>query len=76
MSLLTVPEVAAALRVTPWTVREYLRDGRLVGVKPGGGNWRVRQEDLEAFIVAPPPLSTPKPRPVTGTVMRHVRGLA
>jgi len=52
--LLNVVEVAARLRVTDWTVREYLRSGRLKGYRPGGrkAGWRVRASDLEQFIEA------------------------
>jgi excisionase family DNA binding protein len=48
----TVPEVAARLRVTEWTVREWLRTGRLRGYRPGGtkAGWRVDESDLAAFI--------------------------
>ena len=73
--LLTVTEVAAELRVTSYTVREYLKTGDLRGVKVGN-RWRVPREALEEFLAAPPKPSTPKPRPVTGRMMRHVRGLA
>jgi excisionase family DNA binding protein len=51
---LTVPEVAARLRVSEWTAREWLRTGRLRGYRPGGprAGWRVREQDLDAFITA------------------------
>jgi excisionase family DNA binding protein len=51
---LTVPEVAQRLRVTAWTVREWLRAGRLRGYRPGGtkAGWRVDASDLAAFIEA------------------------
>jgi excisionase family DNA binding protein len=76
MTLLTVSDVAAALRVSQWTVREYLRIGKLRGQRLGGnGPWRVRSADLEAFLEAPAAPSTPRPRPVTGRIMRQVRGL-
>jgi excisionase family DNA binding protein len=50
--LLTVPEVADRLRVSEWTVREWLRDKKLKGYRPGGtkAGWRVRENDLEHFI--------------------------
>ena len=48
---LTVEEVAARLRVTPRTVRGWLQDGRLSGRNIGGrAGWRVRQEDVDAFM--------------------------
>ena len=50
--LLRVPEVAARLKVSTWTVLNYLRGGRLRGHRPGGtkAGWRVRDSDLERFI--------------------------
>lgn len=41
--LLTVREVAARLRTTEETVRRWLREGKLKGVRPGGARfgWRV-----------------------------------
>ena len=49
---LTVSEVAAQLRVSEFTVRNWLRSGRLRGYRPGGtkAGWRIRQEDLQRFI--------------------------
>ncbi|MDZ4042536.1 MAG: helix-turn-helix domain-containing protein [Eubacteriales bacterium] len=47
--LLTPEEVAERLKVKPRTVGEWLRSGMLTGVKIGG-IWRVKEEDLEAFI--------------------------
>jgi excisionase family DNA binding protein len=44
------PEGAAeALMVSPKTIREWLRTGKLGGVKVGR-LWRVRESDLEAFL--------------------------
>lgn len=46
--LLTVPEAARALRVTPWTLRKWLNEGTLQGVRPRpGGRWRVPQSALD-----------------------------
>lgn len=47
--LLTIEEVAELLRVSPYTVRKYLRQGQFPGIKVGG-QWRVRKTDLEAYI--------------------------
>jgi excisionase family DNA binding protein len=47
--LLTPEEVSGVLKVTPYTVREYLRSGALKGVKVGK-YWRVRESDLEAYV--------------------------
>ncbi|MDZ4042532.1 MAG: helix-turn-helix domain-containing protein [Eubacteriales bacterium] len=47
--LLMVEEVATALGVEASTVRKWLRDKQLTGVKMGR-LWRVREEDLQAFL--------------------------
>lgn len=49
---LTVPEVVERLRVSEWTVRGWLRTGKLRGYRPGGtkAGWRVRERDLDAFV--------------------------
>ncbi len=49
--LLTVPEVAERLRMSEWTLRRWLREGRLKGVRlPGKLGWRVRESEAEAFL--------------------------
>jgi excisionase family DNA binding protein len=50
-ALLTPEEVAARLKVKPRTVQEWLRSGRLAGLKLGK-LWRIREYDLEAFLGA------------------------
>ncbi len=52
--LLTVPEVAERLRLSIFTVRELLKEGRLHGFRLGGtkSGWRLREDDLHAFIEA------------------------
>lgn len=52
--LLKPSEVARRLGVTPRTVAKWLRDGDLKGIKINGWNWRVREEDLNAFIESRP----------------------
>jgi excisionase family DNA binding protein len=47
--VLTVPEVAQALRVPQNTVRSLLREGAITGVKVGR-SWRVEREALSAYI--------------------------
>ena len=49
---LTVAEVAEQLRVSEFTIRNWLRSGRLQGYRPGGrkAGWRIRQTDIEQFI--------------------------
>ncbi len=48
-TLLTTEDVAKVLRLAPWTIRKYLRNRTLRGVQLGD-DWRVRREDLEAFV--------------------------
>lgn len=53
--MLTVREVADRLNVHPETVKRWLRSGRLKGTKlPAGrwgrGEWRIAEEDLQAFL--------------------------
>lgn len=56
-ALLTVPEVAATLRLHPDTVRRWLRAGQLPAVNLGGRRgYRVRRSELDRFLAS---LSTP-----------------
>lgn len=50
--LLTVPEVAERVRVSEATVRDWLRHGRLPGIRPGGtkAGWRIAESDLDRFL--------------------------
>ncbi len=50
--LLTVAEVAERLNASIFTVREWLKAGRLPGFRMGGTKlgWRVREADLDRFI--------------------------
>jgi excisionase family DNA binding protein len=49
------PEGAAeALMVSPKTIREWLRIGKLKGVKVGR-LWRVRERDLQELLQTSPP---------------------
>jgi len=47
--LLTVQEVSDILKVKLTTVRKWIRQGKIQGVKLGK-SWRVEQEDLQQFI--------------------------
>jgi excisionase family DNA binding protein len=47
--LLTPEQAANQLGIAPRTLREWLRSGKLPGVKLGR-LWRIREADLEAFI--------------------------
>jgi excisionase family DNA binding protein len=47
--LYTIEQAAELLQHSPRTVREWLRTRKLIGVKTGR-EWRIRAEDLHAFI--------------------------
>ena len=49
MDMLTVREVAERLKLREYTVRDYIRKGKLSAAK-FGRVWRVSEEDLEKFI--------------------------
>ena len=55
--LLTVRDVATRLRISEWTVRQWLRRGRLKGIRPGGtkAGWRISEGELAEFIAAARP---------------------
>lgn len=44
-----VERVAQIFDVTPYTVRDWLKSGKLKGVKSPGGQWRVTEEEVERF---------------------------
>ena len=48
--LLTVAEVAKRLRVRQETVRRYIKDGSLKALTLPGGDYRVRESDVEALL--------------------------
>jgi excisionase family DNA binding protein len=48
--LYTPEEAAKFLAVNPNTVRTWLREGQIKGVKLGGRIWRISEEDLKDFI--------------------------
>ena len=50
--LLTVAEVAARVRVSEATVREWLRRGRLKGSRPGGtkAGWRIPESEVRRLL--------------------------
>lgn len=47
--LLTPKQVAEYLNLAEKTIKDYLRAGKIRGVKIGNV-WRVKPEDLEAFV--------------------------
>jgi excisionase family DNA binding protein len=50
-SLLTVEESAEKLGLHPETLRKWLREKRIGGVK-FGRKWKLRESDLRAFVAA------------------------
>ena len=53
--LLTVPEIAAMLRLNEQTVRRWLRDGTLPGFRIGQNRkagWRARRSEVEQYLEA------------------------
>jgi excisionase family DNA binding protein len=48
-SLLTVAEVASAMRVSTMTVYRLIKSGELPAVRVGK-NYRIREHDLERFL--------------------------
>lgn len=51
-SFLKVQEVADLLRMNPETIRVWLREGRLRGVRPGGkrAGWRVPESEVRRIL--------------------------
>ncbi len=49
--LYTTDEVAEVCRVTIETVREWLKDGKLVGTKPGRA-YLIKESDLKTYLEA------------------------
>ena len=54
--MLTVDEAAATLRVTAETVRRWLRDGRIRGVRLGGrkAGWRIPAGEVRRLLEPAP----------------------
>ena len=54
--MLRVEEVAEAIGTTPDTIRRWLRDGKLRGVRPGGTKlgWRIPASEVERVLTAQP----------------------
>ena len=51
--LLTAQQVAEQLLVEPKSVRRWLKAGKLKGYRLPGGDWRVRQDDVDGMLKAP-----------------------
>lgn len=50
MELLTVKEVAHILKRAESTVRRWLREGEIEGVKIANKDWRIRETDLKKYL--------------------------
>lgn len=50
---LTVNEAAALLRVSKYTIKRYLKLGKLVGIKTPGNHWRVSRTSCQEYISTP-----------------------
>lgn len=48
-SILTTGEVAAMFRVSPATVRRWVHDGWIRGIRIGPREFRFEREDVDAF---------------------------
>ncbi|WP_325893707.1 helix-turn-helix transcriptional regulator [Grimontia sp. NTOU-MAR1] len=48
--ILTLKEVVAYLKLAEKTAYRLASEGKLPGFKVGGGSWRFKREDLEAWI--------------------------
>jgi excisionase family DNA binding protein len=55
---LLIAEAARALRVSEWTVRRWVRDGRLRTIRPGHRRL-VAREDVERLVAMPPRVGAP-----------------
>jgi len=62
--MLRVEEVAEAIGTTPDTIRRWLRDGKLRGVRPGGTKlgWRIPASEVERVLTAQPLLDDESPK--------------
>lgn len=67
--LLDAGEVAAYLKVSEWTVRDWVRQGRIPHVKLGRA-LRFRESDLESFVCARVVGETSDPRILTESTRR------
>lgn len=53
MDTYTVEEVAAALKLHPYTVRRLIREGKMPAFK-AGGQWRFRKDEIERWSKTDP----------------------
>lgn len=48
-NIYTVEDAAEQLKVSTFTIREYLKNGKIKGFKIGN-SWRIKESELETFI--------------------------
>jgi excisionase family DNA binding protein len=50
--LLTTEQVAERLQISEWTLRDWLRTGKLRGIRLGSkrAGWRIRASEIERFL--------------------------
>lgn len=58
--LLTLADVARLLQLSERSIYRLVASGELPGFKPGGGAWRFRRADVDAWIDAQVNVSTGK----------------
>jgi excisionase family DNA binding protein len=68
--LFTVREAAAALRISPWTVTAWLRDGKLRGLKVGDRRL-FRESELASLLVDDEPRGTKQRASIEAVTERH-----
>ncbi len=65
--LLTIPEAAAALKVSPVTIARWLKQGRLPAYRMGPRAVRIRREDLMAVLTPSGHAETSRTEPESGS---------
>ncbi|WP_224372330.1 helix-turn-helix domain-containing protein [Hyalangium versicolor] len=80
LPLMTVKEIAAHCGVTEQTVRDWIKAGYLPARRPGAGRiYRIRREDLDAFLLKRPQIrgeAAPDVSEQVERILRRVRGKA
>lgn len=49
-NFLTISDVASELKVSKWTVRQYIHSGKLRASKPNGKNFIIMATELYKFV--------------------------
>jgi excisionase family DNA binding protein len=50
LEFLSVQDISKRLKISEYSICEWLKTGRLKGTKPGGKLWRVSESDFQEFI--------------------------